>query len=264
MQPVKGVVGPTLLTGRNPVGPDEIVLGTDVLRSVQRKLGDSVAVTGSDATRRFKIVGTAVFPEAGNASDLSTAAFTTRDGWHRVGGEPSLDLVIARGRDAATVEELMRRYNPDGVEFVGPFQPARVKNIKEVGDIPWLLAVFFSFLALAAIVHALFLSVRHRQRDMAVLRSLGMCRRELRRAVAAQAAATVAIGAAIGVPLGIAVGRLAWGAIAGGLGVLNRPVVQALGIAAVVAVGLIGAVAVAQVPAVRGTRVKPAALLRTE
>jgi hypothetical protein len=264
MQPIKGVVGPTLLTGRAPVGANEIVLGTDVLSHLHLAVGDSVAVKGGEAKGRFKVVGTAVFPEVGNASDLSTAALVTRDAWLHLGGEPSLDLAIVRGNDAATVEKLMQRYRPETAEFVGPFQPARVKNIKQVGSIPWLLALFFSLLALAAVVHALFLSVRHRQRDMAVLRSLGMLRRQLRRAVAAQAVATIAVGAAVGVPLGIAVGRLAWSAIADGLGVLNRPVVQAFAVLGAVAVGLVAAVLVAQLPATRATRTKPATLLRTE
>src|SRR5207248_7280293 len=95
------------------------------------------------------------------------------------------------GPDEARVGKLLKQNSPDGYETILPFQPPRVKNVKQVGGAPWLLATFFSIVALAAVAHALFLSVRHRRRDMAVLRSLGMVRRQLRRAVTAQAATTV-------------------------------------------------------------------------
>src|SRR5207245_2051763 len=105
---------------------------------------------------------------------------------------------------------------------IAPFKPVRLKNLERVGAMPWLLAAFLALLGLAAVMHALVMSVRHRRREIATLRSLGMLPRQVRAAVAAQATITVLAGAMIAFPLGLAAGRLAWGIIANGLGVVDQ------------------------------------------
>src|SRR4029077_1842506 len=61
----------TLLAGRAPSAPDEIVLGAPTLRTVHRRLGQTVRVTVDQivrppsygrASRTMRIVGVAVFP----------------------------------------------------------------------------------------------------------------------------------------------------------------------------------------------------------
>src|SRR6185369_7456364 len=96
---------------------------------------------------------------------------------------------------------------------------------------------------------ALVSSVRHRRRDLALLKSLGFTRRQVGGAVTWQAIATGIVALVVGVPVGVALGRWAWTAFARELDVVPQPDVPALTIAAVVVLTLVVAVIVAIVPA---------------
>jgi predicted lysophospholipase L1 biosynthesis ABC-type transport system permease subunit len=63
------------------------------------------------------------------------------------------------------------------------------------------------------------LAVRRRRRELALLKTLGMTRRQVRAIVAWQTTVTLVIAAGAGLPLGLALGRWAWQAFAGSLGV---------------------------------------------
>jgi ABC-type lipoprotein release transport system permease subunit len=76
--------------------------------------------------------------------------------------------------------------------------------------------------ALLALGHALVLTVRHRRRDLAVLRVVGFTPSQTGRTVAWQASAVGAAGALIGVPLGLMLGRLVWAAVAHSYGIVDE------------------------------------------
>ena len=63
----------TLLSGRVPAGPDQIVFGARTLHSLDRHIGDTVSVVVPGATHRVRIVGEAVFPS------FSMGSFTPTD-----------------------------------------------------------------------------------------------------------------------------------------------------------------------------------------
>jgi hypothetical protein len=83
-------------------------------------------------------------------------------------------------------------------------------------------------------------------------------------AVIVQATTTVVVGAIVGVPLGIAAGRWSWALVASGLGVVDSPVVPALLIATTILGGALLANLLASVPAAVASRLRPAAILRSE
>ena len=56
--------------------------------------------------------------------------------------------------------------------------------------------------------------MKQRRRELALLKSFGLTRRQLAAAVAWQSTVVVFVGLVIGVPLGIVVGRLLWGLFA--------------------------------------------------
>jgi predicted lysophospholipase L1 biosynthesis ABC-type transport system permease subunit len=76
--------------------------------------------------------------------------------------------------------------------------------------------------------------VRRRRRELALLKTLGFERRQVRATIAWQATTLAVIGVVLGVPIGLFVGMLVWRAIADGLGVADRPVVP---VAAVIGAG---------------------------
>jgi ABC-type lipoprotein release transport system permease subunit len=259
----RGFVHPSVIEGRAPVGSDEIALGTETLQRLRGRVGSRVRV-GDGRGQSFRVVGRAVYPEIGNSLDLANAGSITIGGLARLDAEPVGALGLLRVRPGTDMDRLFEDYKADGAFPGVPFVAPRVKNIQTVGALPWLMAGFLGILALAAIGHALALSVRARRRDLAVLRALGAVRAQVASAVWSQATLTAVVGAVIGLPIGVALGRQAWGLVADGLGVLVQPVIAWAVLAGVVAAVIAVANLVATWPAMTAARLRPAAALRSE
>ena len=106
--------------------------------------------------------------------------------------------------------------------------------------------------------------VRRRRRELALLKALGMTRRQVRAIVAWQTSITLGIALLIGIPLGILAGRLAWRAFAGSLGVAPVTVVPVLLAIAGAAALLIAGNTLTSVPGAIAARTSPSIALRTE
>ena len=136
--------------------------------------------------------------------------------------------------------------------------------MRQIRGLPVALAVFVAVVALVAVGLGLVASVRRRRRELAVLKTLGFTRRQVRATVAWQASTVAAVGLLIGIPLGLLTGAFVWRRVTDELGVspgLTWPVVGvvALVIAAVLSVNLVAAI-----PARRAARTRPAVVLRSE
>ncbi len=83
-------------------------------------------------------------------------------------------------------------------------------NYAAIDATPEILAGVLAALGLAVLAQFTLASARRRRRDYAVLKVLGMFRRDLGAVAFWQVATVTAIALAIGVPLGIAGGRWAW------------------------------------------------------
>jgi ABC-type lipoprotein release transport system permease subunit len=139
-----------------------------------------------------------------------------------------------------------------------------VRVIADVQALPLLLAAFLALLAVGAVGHALASTVRRRRHDVAVLRALGLTRRQTRATVAWQATTLALVGLVFGVPLGLALGRTIWRIVAE-----QTPMLYVAPFA-VVAVVLVPPAAVALFNALAAwpghlaARFRPADSLRTE
>ena len=106
---------------------------------------------------------------------------------------------------------------------------------------------FVAVVALVAVGLALVSSLRRRRRELAVLKTLGFSRRQVRATVAWQASTVAAVGLVVGIPLGLLVGAYVWHQVADELGVSTDrtwPVlaIALLAVGAFLAVNLIAAV----------------------
>ena len=90
-----------------------------------------------------------------------------------------------------------------------------LKVIRDLEDLPLALGAFLAVLAVAAVGYAVTAAVIRRRRDLAVLRALGLTRRQTRLAVATQATVLALAGLLFGIPLGLALGRFLWRDAAG-------------------------------------------------
>jgi hypothetical protein len=104
-------------------------------------------------------------------------------------------------------------------------RPANVVSLAGIADLPVILSGLLALMAAGTLAHTLATSTRRRRHDLAVLKSLGFTRRQLRQAVAWQATTIAGIALLIGLPPGVAGGRWAWRSLAAQLGVLPEPAV---------------------------------------
>ena len=121
----------------------------------------------------------------------------------------------ARIDDVAT--RLQRAAGPlggAGASFAPPYPPFAAAELRQVRALPMALGAFLVLLAAGAVGHALATVVRRRRHDLAVLRALGMTRRQSRDVVVTQASVLALAGLVFGVPLGVALGRTLWRVVA--------------------------------------------------
>jgi predicted lysophospholipase L1 biosynthesis ABC-type transport system permease subunit len=260
------------VAGRAPIGPDEIALGTSTLETLHKQVGDRVRVRGESGTLRYRIVGRVVLPPQGPSSDpqpLADGATFTGAGLGRLsepGGEGTTHFLLrfAPGVDpAAGARRIAAR---PGLSLLAqrPKLPVEVDRVRDVDWLPTVLAVFMGMLGVIAVGHALVTAVGRRRSDLAVLKTLGFNRFQVRATVAWQATALSVAGLAVGVPLGVVVGRAVWRLVADGLGVSTSPTVPIVGLLAVVVGGITLANLTAAIPARAAARTQPAVVLRSE
>lgn len=266
VEPERGAVGAAVLAGRAPVAADEVLVGGDLLRNLDRKVGDTIRLVGDVGEGTYRVVGRAIVPIIDSESN-NDGVVLTMGGLERlvstVAGEDGRTLLVrwAPGTDLATAHTTIEEA---GFVSGAPFVPTKVENLDELGAIPEALAAFLALLGLVATAHALAVTVRRRRRDLAVLRALGFTRADTRWTVAWQAMTTVAVGLGAGIPLGLVVGRSAWSSVADGLEVVDRPSVPVLALVLAVPVGLALVNLLALLPGRATARLRPAVVLRGE
>jgi hypothetical protein len=274
-QPVEGVgldqlrgsVVPTILEGREARGPDEVVLGDDTMREGGAHVGGTVRLEGPDGAGRFRVVGRGVYPAVEVDDVVAEGAVFTEEGLLTLvdrGGTSS--YVIHLVDFAADVDETSaRRIIGDAggdAELAEP--PAEVGRLEQVNRLPLVLGAFLALLGVLAVGHALVLAVRRRRRDLAVLRTLGFDRGQVRTTVLWQSGTIALVGLVGGIPIGLAVGRWAWTLLAGSLGVEVSTAVPLLALLLGVPATFLVAMLVAAWPAHAAARLRPAETLRAE
>ncbi|MEW9531089.1 ABC transporter permease [Microbispora sp. NPDC049125] len=223
--PVGGPSFPVVLTeGRLPAKRDEIVLAPFSARDLKVGVGDEVRLKGGPAPVRMTVTGIGFVPEASHNSKTD-GGWITPEG-HKLlyaGAHYSFKfhgayVALRPGADAnAVAVRLNAASKKAGGEHIGfgPVAPlTEVPQIRDVEELPTLLAAFLGLLAVGAVGHALATAVRRRRHEVAVLRALGMTRRQARWTVVTQATLVAAIGLLFGVPLGVAIGRTLWRVVA--------------------------------------------------
>jgi hypothetical protein len=277
--PLKGGIEPTIASGRAPRADDEVALGRSTMRAVGKQIGERVNVQSEHTTLSALVVGQVVLPSPGGLTEqplADVAAFTGRGlvgvvGPDEEGGErlPGGDFgVLARLAPGASLGETQR--NADGLlEFrygtaSTPLVPVELDRLHQIDRLPLYLGAFLAALGAVSIAHALFSTARRRRHELAVLRTLGFDRRQVRVTIASQATTFAIVGLVIGVPIGILAGQFVWRAVANGLGVSTRATVSVIAIVVACVVTLVSANVVGAIAAQRGLRVAPADALAQE
>ena len=244
--------------------PAQIELGATTLRQLGKHVGDTVTVGNGRTTRRMTVVGIVTLPSIGigltDHVDLGTGAMVSEATLLSVEGLHSLNtssnealtalpstvaIDLARGVRPASVVRPIVKADPGGTAG-GVYQVPRVLaasivNANQMTGQPLALALAVGVAALVSLSAAVVASARRRRRELAVLQTLGLTRRQLRSIIAWQTLTLLLIAVVVGLPLGIVAGRLAWAGFATSLGVVPVTVVPlgflVVGLVALVAAG---------------------------
>jgi len=266
-QQLRGRIEPRVTKGRAPATTTEVALGADTLSAANRSVGDRVRISGPDRTRSYRIVGQVVMPGISDPTPLADAAVFTAAGLARLGnsnGGWELVVRFAPGIDRARVVHRLRVLAGPGGGPLVPTVPAEIDRVHRIDGLPIALAAFVAGVALVAVGFALVTAVRRRRRDLAVLKTLGFDRRQVRMTVGWQATTVAVIGLLVGIPLGLALGRVVWHLVADELGVAGTPTWPVLAIVLLVPAALLAVNLVAALPARRAASTRPAVVLRSE
>jgi ABC-type lipoprotein release transport system permease subunit len=265
MDQEQGTVAPTILQGRLPRGPDEVMLGRRNLAREGLRLGDIAVLRLGNIAAGLRIVGVGLFPEFGDAGGLGNGVYVTFAGLQRLLPEARRNVFLVRytgGTDAAAqTDHLRRAVDPLPTRSSG--EPQDVQALSSVSGLPAILGALLALLAAATLAHTLVSSVRRRRRELAILQTMGFVRRQMRLAVYWQTATLVSIALLVGVPLGILAGRFAWNSFADNLGIVATTSGWLPVVLIVPGVFLLAA-AIAAVPAGLAARIRPMLALRAE
>jgi hypothetical protein len=276
------LISPTLLAGRPPRTGREIVLGSSTLHDLGLHVGQEVPVTVNERRIQDRIVGQAVFPNFGQGSftptDLGEGAETTaavlgpqatprgeRSGFQvvllRFAGGPGRAAAVTRFR--RSMAGFCADVQQSTCVVIGQ-RPNGVTDYTRIDGTPEVLAGLLAGLGVAVLAQLAVVSGRRRRHDFAVLKALGLLRRQISQVTAWQVSTLAGLALLIGLPLGVAVGRWSWQLFAAGLGVPADASLPVTLVLVMVPAVLIIANAVALWPGWSAARVSPARALRTE
>jgi hypothetical protein len=273
----------TLLAGHPPHGAGQIVLGQRTLRTAGWHIGQLVPVRVNRATRWLRITGVATFPlfsqataaptDLGTGAAVAASVLSVPDPPFCAGKSTCYNFVLVRYRPGtnlrAATARLARAVSRAGCQpgiclLVSDQRPADIRDYTTVRDTPLVLGAMLALLAVGTLAHVLVTSVRRRRRDLAILKVLGLLRRQLLLVVCWEATALAAAALLIGVPLGLLAGRWAWALFAGSTGVAPDASIPVALVLLTIPSTIALAALIALWPARAAVRVRPAVVLRAE
>ena len=175
-----------------------------------------------------------------SAADYNTATYKSYDEW------------LASSRDA--VEEVLAQYPSATARNREEFRENRISQLNSFLLVITVFLALSLVIAVVGITNTLALSVFERTREIGLLRSVGMTRKQLRRVIRLEAIIIAVFGALLGVSLGVALGVVATTAIpATILSTVHIPVGRLL---VYVAVSAVAGVLAAIIPSYRASSMK--------
>ena len=268
-------IGYAIIDGRAPTshldgGLPEIALGLATLRRLGLSLGDVVefeyAQDDASGIARARVVGTAAVPplpwaavEPGEGGLMTVEAIESFASDHGGG------CCFVKFKDGTDLRVARTALEEAGFEAFLRTERADLGTLQRIAGLPILLTGLFGLLVVGALAHVLVTGVRRRRRDLAILKTIGFVRRQVRAVVAWQASAIAALCLLVGIPAGLLLGRWGWQMVASSFGVVPAVVVPTALLALMLPVAaLVVANLIAALPARAAARTEPAVVLRGE
>jgi len=265
----------TVVDGRFPSGPREVVLDRGTADQGDFVVGDTVRISAVSGSREFTLVGIVSYGDIASPGGGTFALFDQPTASEFLLRPGFVDAILVQSDDsvddatlAATIEDSLpasaRVEVLTGAEITAEVQG----QIKSVLSIFTNFLIIFSYIALAigcfVIYNVFSITAAQRERENALMRAIGASRSQVTRTLIIESVVIGVLGSLVGFALGILISRgLAAALTAAGLEIPSRGLAVGLGsFLTTFIVGVVVTVASAVLPARRASRVSPLAALR--
>ena len=247
--------------GRAARAPGEVTLGRGALDALHVRIGDDVTLQVLGKPVSLHVVGRHFEPDDEGLGAV-TALQSLPAGAARL-DDPYWGVRLARGADPVAVAATLRREGHGRIAIARPIESLR-REAADMRPVVYGTVALLIVIAALNLLTTLGLAVRERERDYAVLASVGATPRQVRTTVIAGGAALAVPASLIGLPLGAWIFMLVIGATdpADGPDVRTLPAWWWYPIAIVGAVLL--AAAISALASRAAVRIRPAPALRAE
>jgi putative ABC transport system permease protein len=262
----------TLVRGRGPTGPGEVVVESTTLTKAQLTVGDRTRAVIGEETRVVTIVGEVHFGSLFGATAVLVDSTTARRAFAPDGLVPSISVTAAPGVSQTELRRTVADTLPTSLEAV----TGHAMNAENESNLQQGLGFFTTFLLVFAgvalfvgsfiIVNTFSMLIGQRTRELALLRAIGASRAQVMRTVLAEAVVIGVVGSGLGILMGLLMAAAAKSAIRTFLGadIGGEMPLSFSTVLLSVAVGVVVTVVSAYLPARRGSRVAPVAAMRGE
>ena len=273
-----GIEGLSIVSGRAPRGPGEVVLDERTAADAGYAVGDRVPIVTAFGTERLepRLVGVAGFVDGGSLNGATLALFATPVAQRLfLDDDAAFSTIWVTAEDDVSQDELAERVArvlPPGFEAVtgddaaeeaaGPLRQA-------IGFLTTFLLIFAGIALVVGaflIVNTFSILVAQRSRELALLRALGASKRQVTRSVQLEALVLGIFGSTVGLGLGVLLAIAIRALFAQfGLDLRGQPLIFApRTVVAAYAVGVVVTMAAAWLPARRTARIAPVQALRDD
>lgn len=263
-----------LTKGRGPAAAGEIAINVAAAEDGDLHVGDDVAVVGQFGRATYKLVGTYLFGTAKSAAGAVAVSFTLPESERLAGTDGKVQQVLAAADDGISQAELTRRIArivPKDAEVLTGVEAAAQQSTDVQKGFSFLKTMLQVFGGIALLVGVFVISntfsilVAQRTRELALLRALGARRGQVLGSVLLEALLVGAFSAVAGLLGGIGLAKLVIGGFeASGVDLpTDHLAVNPSTIVTALVVGLLVTLVAALVPAIRATRVRPLAAIRS-
>jgi putative ABC transport system permease protein len=247
--------------GRGARAPGEVTLGRGALDALHAHVGDAVTLHVAGRPVPLRVVGRHVEPDDDGLGAVT--ALTSLPPAAAKLDDPYWAVRLAKGADPVAVAAALRRDGHGRLAVARPIESLR-REAADMRPVVYGTVALLLVIAALSLLTTLGLAVRERERDYAVLASVGATPRQVRATVIAGGAALAVPAALVGLPLGAWLFTLVIGTTdpADGPDVVTLPAWWWYPVAIAGAIAL--AAAISALASRAATRIRPAPALRAE
>jgi putative ABC transport system permease protein len=261
-----------LTSGHYATGPDQVVIDSGTAKKQHLGVGDRVRIDTAGPDRKFRITGIATFGSVKSIGTATVALFDLRTAQTLFAKQGRLDSVlvtakpgVSNERVRAALHQALPQYKVQSAEKQDRYT---LDGLKQFVSIIRVFLIAFGAVALLVgaftIFNTLSITVAQRSRELAMLRTIGASRRQVRRSVLLEALAVGLVASLVGIGVGVGLAK-GLNSVFSAIG-LDLPqsglVFKSHTIVVSLIVGLIVPAVAGLAPALRATRVSPVTALR--